>query len=96
MSSKCSRGLPLQDIPAPQLEPDVSEAFDVAFNNISAFHKGQQGGILEVETMPGVRCRRITRPVGECKRSASTLINLVCGLPCPHDLIFTALPTEQF
>ncbi|KAK9797101.1 hypothetical protein WJX73_010226 [Symbiochloris irregularis] len=56
--------VPLQDMPAPQLEPDVSQAFDVAFNNISAFHKGQQGDILEVETMPGVRCRRITRPVG--------------------------------
>ena len=37
----------------------------MAFRNISAFHAAQRKAApLDVETMPGVRCRRITRPIG--------------------------------
>jgi histidinol dehydrogenase len=47
------------------LSPEVKAAFDVAFSNISAFHSAQRKTApLDVETMPGVRCRRITRPIG--------------------------------
>ena len=54
-----------QDLPEPVLSPEVKAAFDVAFSNISAFHSAQRKTApLDVETMPGVRCRRITRPIG--------------------------------
>jgi len=34
------------------------------FHVFRAFHAAQQSPPLEVETMPGVRCRRVTRPIG--------------------------------
>ena len=37
----------------------------MAFDNISAFHRAQQGETLSVETMPGVTCRRMSRPIGQ-------------------------------
>ena len=56
-----------QDLPAPQgLDPEVTAAFDVAYANIRAFHEAQRTPTLEVETMPGVICRRVTRPISEC------------------------------
>ena len=45
------------------LAPEVKAAFDVAFANIHAFHAAQRTADVDVETMPGVRCRRLTRPV---------------------------------
>eukprot|EP00899_Mesostigma_viride_P000179 jgi/Mesvir1/10161/Mv18041-RA.1 len=54
----------LEDIPMPKLDADVAAAFDVAMNNIRAFHVAQlPGAPLEVETMPGVKCRRVHRPI---------------------------------
>lgn len=47
----------LQDIPDPVLPAEVTHAFDVAYNNIRAFHTAQQSAPMEVETMPGVKCR---------------------------------------
>jgi len=53
------------DMPDPELPADVKEAFDVAFDNIYKFHLAQKPQEdLEVETMPGVRCRRVLRPIG--------------------------------
>jgi histidinol dehydrogenase len=54
----------VQDMAEPVLAPEVRAAFDTAFSNISAFHAAQCREPLEVETMPGVRCRRVTRPIG--------------------------------
>ena len=54
-----------QDLPEPHLDAESTAAFDTAFANIRAFHAAQQSPPLEVETMPGVRCRRVTRPIGE-------------------------------
>lgn len=53
-----------QDIPQPVLDLETQHAFDVAYTNIRSFHEAQQSAELEVETMPGVRCRRVTRPIG--------------------------------
>ena len=47
------------------LPKDVTDAFDTAYANIKAFHEAQHSAPIEVETMPGVRCRRLTRPIGE-------------------------------
>jgi histidinol dehydrogenase len=60
-----------QELPEPQLDSESATAFNVAFDNIRAFHAAQQSPPLEVETMPGVRCRRVTRPIG--KRTISTV-----------------------
>jgi hypothetical protein len=54
-----------KDLPVPQLPSHITKAFDVAFKNISSFHRAQAPVPLEVETMPGVCCRRISRPIGE-------------------------------
>lgn len=53
----------MQDLPDPQLEQRVKEAFDVAYKNIKTFHEAQFSTEVEVETMPGVRCRRVVRPI---------------------------------
>ena len=55
----------MADIPWPELPEQTKESFDVAFENILAFHTAQLGTAdLEVETMPGVVCRRVARPIG--------------------------------
>ena len=41
----------------------MTKAFDVAYANIRAFHEAQRGTDVSVETMPGVRCGRVTRPI---------------------------------
>eukprot|EP00850_Spirogloea_muscicola_P007817 SM000040S14829 [mRNA] locus=s40:599756:603945:+ [translate_table: standard] len=54
----------IEDIPEPQLEQRTKAAFDVAFSNIKAFHEAQKKTqSLVVETMPGVQCRRVARPI---------------------------------
>jgi histidinol dehydrogenase len=47
----------------PQLDPDLKASIDLAYDNIRAFHLPQLGEPLEVETMPGVVCRRVTRAI---------------------------------
>lgn len=55
----------MKDVPYPQLDPEVQNAFDVAFENIRVFHEAQmKSQPLKVETMPGVVCRREARPIG--------------------------------
>ncbi|NGP75708.1 histidinol dehydrogenase [Balneolaceae bacterium YR4-1] len=48
---------------APVLNDEIKEAIDTAFKNIYRFHKAQLPNAMEVETMPGVRCMRVTRPI---------------------------------
>lgn len=48
---------------SPQLAPGIRQAIDTAFANIHRFHRAQLGEPMEVETMPGVRCRREARPI---------------------------------
>ncbi|KAL4458153.1 hypothetical protein ABPG75_013018 [Micractinium tetrahymenae] len=55
--------VPIEELPAPQLDPEAAAAFDLAYANIRAFHAAQTAAPLEVETMPGVRCRRLARPI---------------------------------
>ena len=45
------------------LDPDVKEAIDRAINNIFLFHREQFSANLEIETMPGVVCKRVARPI---------------------------------
>lgn len=45
------------------LSDEIKTAIDTAFDNIYAFHKAQLSDVLELETMPGVTCKRVTRPI---------------------------------
>lgn len=45
------------------LDEHIQSAIDTAFDNIYTFHKAQLPDPLTVETMPGVECRRISRPI---------------------------------
>lgn len=54
----------LQALPEPELDAESRAAFDTAYDNIRAFHEAQRAADVEVETMPGVHCRRVTRPIG--------------------------------
>lgn len=59
--------MPIASLPPPSLPEDVRAAFDVAYANIRAFHEAQRPTPEQervVETMPGVRCRRVSRPIG--------------------------------
>lgn len=52
------------DLPDPKLDADVKAAFDVAYENIYAFHAAQKKTHhLLVENMPGVKCRRVARAI---------------------------------
>lgn len=48
---------------AVSLNPEVKHAIDTAYSNIHRFHKAQLPVPLEVETMPGVQCKRVARPI---------------------------------
>ncbi|XP_039002414.1 histidinol dehydrogenase, chloroplastic [Hibiscus syriacus] len=47
-----------------ELDPTVKEAFNVAYNNIYAFHLAQKSVEQSVENMKGVRCKRVARSIG--------------------------------
>ena len=52
--------VPIGELPTPELPRDVTDAFDVAYANIRAFHEAQLAPELRVETMPGVVCRQVS------------------------------------
>jgi histidinol dehydrogenase len=57
---------PLVINPAKQritIDDDVKNAIDTAFDNIYRFHEAQLPQQIEVETMPGVECKRVSRPI---------------------------------
>ncbi|KAL6495774.1 Histidinol dehydrogenase, chloroplastic [Orobanche gracilis] len=53
----------VNDLPIPVLDPAVQEAFDVAYNNIFAFHAEQKPVDKFVENIAGVRCKRVARSI---------------------------------
>ncbi|XP_038711373.1 histidinol dehydrogenase, chloroplastic isoform X2 [Tripterygium wilfordii] len=52
------------DLPDPELDTTIREAFDVAYDNIYAFHLAQKSVEKSVENMKGVRCKRVPRSIG--------------------------------
>ncbi|KAI4331309.1 hypothetical protein MLD38_029504 [Melastoma candidum] len=54
----------VSSLPDPVLEERVKEAFDVAYDNIYAFHLAQKSHEQAVENMMGVRCKRVARCIG--------------------------------
>lgn len=54
-----------RDEAAERLTQDQREAIRVAARNIETFHREQQPGEIDIETAPGVRCQRVTRPLAK-------------------------------
>jgi histidinol dehydrogenase len=48
---------------ANNLDPDICMAIDTAYQNISTFHEKQGYQTYNVETMNGVACKRVVRPL---------------------------------
>ncbi|KAL3516261.1 hypothetical protein ACH5RR_023163 [Cinchona calisaya] len=53
----------INELPDPQLDEAVREAFDVAYNNIFAFHAAQKPVEKAIENMNGVKCKRVARSI---------------------------------
>ncbi|XAR63577.1 Histidinol dehydrogenase [Bertholletia excelsa] len=53
----------VDELPDPQLDASVRDAFDVAYNNIYAFHAAQKPVDRSMENMKGVRCKRVARSI---------------------------------
>ncbi|AXW97115.2 histidinol dehydrogenase [Cronobacter sakazakii] len=51
------------DAAAARLDDNVKQAMAVAVANIEKFHRAQQLAPVDIETLPGVRCQQVTRPV---------------------------------
>ena len=45
------------------IDPNLEEAIRTAANNIRKFHKAQRPKNIDIETMPGVRCQMLYRPL---------------------------------
>tara|TARA_R110000868_G_scaffold383578_6_gene650635 strand:+ start:12270 stop:13556 length:1287 start_codon:yes stop_codon:yes gene_type:complete len=45
------------------LNENIKSAIDIAFDNIFRFHDAQKSTPLVIETMEGVSCKRVTRPI---------------------------------
>lgn len=48
---------------AARVEENVKQAMAIAVANIETFHRAQQLAPVDIETMPGVRCQQVTRPI---------------------------------
>ncbi|KQA21653.1 histidinol dehydrogenase [Vibrio metoecus] len=53
------------DAAAARLSEMMKQALEQAYNNISKFHKVQKAQPIKVETMPGVVCEQVTRPINK-------------------------------
>jgi len=87
-----------------RLDDRTREAIDTAYQNIFRFHKSQHPSPVEVETMIGVRCMRISRPIervglyvpGGTAKLPSTLMML--GIPAELagcEQIVVATPPDE-
>ncbi len=53
------------DAAAARLSETMKQALEQAYNNISKFHKAQKAQPIKGETMPGVVCEQVTRPINK-------------------------------
>ncbi len=83
--------VPLKDLDAAlqSLASNEQQALERAIDNVRRFHAAQLPAPLSVETSPGVRCERITRPID------SVGLYVPGGsAPLPSALIMSAVPAE--
>ncbi|WP_334325376.1 histidinol dehydrogenase [Gilliamella apicola] len=46
-----------------RVKPELKQAMQLAVSNIEKFHQAQVKSAIKVETMPGVKCQLVTRPI---------------------------------
>lgn len=46
-----------------RVKPELKQAMQLAVSNIDKFHQAQVKSAITVETMPGVKCQLVTRPI---------------------------------
>jgi histidinol dehydrogenase len=71
------------------LTRDQIAAIERAIENVRAFHEAQLPGPLSLETMPGVRCERVIRPI-----PAVGLYVPAGTAPLPSAVIMLAIPAQ--
>lgn len=69
------------------LDPEAIDAIDQAIANVRRFHEQQLPRDISIETMPGVRCERVSRPIG-----AVGLYVPAGTAPLPSAAIMLAVP----
>jgi histidinol dehydrogenase len=71
------------------LTSEQRSALERALDNVERFHRAQRPEALTLETMPGVRCERIIRPI-----SAVGLYVPAGSAPLPSTVIMLAVPAR--
>ncbi len=71
------------------LSPEQQSALERAIDNVERFHRAQTPDSLTVETMPGVRCERVIRPI-----SAVGLYVPAGSAPLPSAVVMLAVPAR--
>jgi histidinol dehydrogenase len=71
------------------LTSEQRSALERAMDNVERFHRAQQPETLTLETMPGVRCERVIRPI-----SAVGLYVPAGSAPLPSAVIMLAVPAR--
>ncbi|MBM5812720.1 MAG: histidinol dehydrogenase, partial [Gammaproteobacteria bacterium] len=74
---------------AQRLDPEDRAAIDAAIATVTRFHEAQRSVPLTVDTAPGVRCERLTRPI-----DAVGLYVPAGGAPLPSTAIMLAVPAR--
>lgn len=86
------------------LKKEVQDAIDIAFDNIFRFHRAQRTMKLNVETMPGVNCSRVTRaiqrvglyvPGGTAVLPSSAMMLVVPAMIAGCEQIVLATPPQK-
>ena len=77
------------DEAAALVDPATQEALTVAIANIERFHAAQTHPTLQVETMPGVQCQRISRPIERIGIYAPG-----GSAPLPSTVLMAAIPAR--
>lgn len=75
------------DAAANALRPEAIAAIELAISNVRRFHEAQRPDDIAVETMPGVRCERISQPL-----DAVGLYVPAGTAPLPSAAIMLAVP----
>lgn len=71
----------------PNLSREQKNALDLAIDNVRKFHEAQMPALLSIETMPGVKCQRISHPI------ESVGLYVPAGTaPLPSAAIMLAIP----
>jgi histidinol dehydrogenase len=71
------------------LAPEAIAALERAIANVEAFHAAQRSGPLAIDTLPGVRCERVVRPIG-----AVGLYVPAGSAPLPSAVVMLAVPAR--